>query len=539
MKRCPHCRRDYFDDALRFCLDDGTVLVDGPGSGLQATAILPSEQPTRPFQGDIEGTRLKEDNIRAKVDWKIFLIPAGFILIVVAGFFVYQNFINKPSSSIKSLAVLPFENLSGDVNQEFVSDGMTEAIIGNLSQIGQLRVTSRTSAMRYKQSGKSIPEIAKELGVDGIIEGSVQRSNDTLRVTVQLVDGATDSPVWSKRYERRLSDILKLESEIAQAVAGEIKIKLTPAEQKRIGDQKSIDPRAAEAALLGKHYFRKFTADGTKKAVDEFQKAVNIQSDYADAWGGLADAWTASAMNGNLRMSEARQPTKDAAQKALEIDADSAAGHIAMCFYKNNYEFDWAGGEEHCKRGIELAPRNGTAHFAYAFLLSRLERWDEMSAQMEEAMRLDPDEPWWPSVYGDFLVEAGRLEKVSSLFDRAHQMDPRWGDYSVLYRAQGKFDEALKIAEENRNLISAARTYAVMGNRQKAEETLKSANRNDVFGPILVYAALGNKDKAFEMLNRNLDNEDGFMGSYAEYLELGKLMSDPRWKSFLKRMNRV
>ena len=542
MKRCPHCRRDYFDDSLRFCLDDGTSLLEGPGSDPHGTEILPSEQPTRalPSENDLaKTTRSKKFRL-----WYL-VVPLLLTAIAVAGFSAYRSLVDKNADSIRSLAVLPLENLSGDAGQEFISDGITESIIGNLSKINTLRVTSRTSAMKFKRSGKTIPEIAKELGVDATIEGSVQRSEDNLRVNLQLVHGATDTPVWSQRYERKMSDILRLESEIANAVASEIKIKLTPEEEKRIGDQGSIDPRAAEAALLGKHYFRQFTAEGTRKAVEEFQNAVNFQPDYADAWGGLADAWTASAMNGNMRMSAAKEPTRKAAERALEIDPDNAAGHIAMCFYENNYTFDWAAGEKHCKRGIELSPGNGKAHFAYAFLLARQERWEDMSAQMEEAMRVDPDEAWWPFVHGSFLITAGRPDQALGMFDRANALAERWGARSQRwaarserYMVEGKYEDALSAAEKEGDVIAAARAFARMGDRPRALEKLKDANPNDVFGPILVYAALGDRDTAFEMLNRNLDTNEGFMGRYGELVELNNLKSDPRWQALLKRMNR-
>lgn len=540
MKRCPHCYRNYYDDGLRYCLDDGSALVDGPGSDVEMTLLLPNEQATRTLHEDKSPTASEPASSKA-TSWKMVAFPAGGILVLLIGYFVYHSISisDNDSRSIRSLAVLPLENLSGVADQEFISDGITESIITNLSRIGSLRITSRTSAMKFKNSGKTIPEIAKELGVDGIIEGSVLRSADNLRINVQLIHGASDSPVWTQRYERKLSDILKLESEIAQAVASEIKVKLTPEEEKRINNQRTIDPRAVEAALLGKHYFRKFTADGTKKAVEEFQKAVNIEPGYADAWGGLADAWTASAMNGNMRMAEARLPTQNAAIKALEAEPGNPAGHIALCFYKNNYEFDWVGGEQHCKRGIELAPQNGKAHFAYAFLLARIERWDDMSARMEEAMRVDPDEAWWPSVYGYFLVQAGRLDGVPQLLDRARKISDRWGSYAQLYRAQGKYEDALRVATEEKDDLSIARAYALMGNRQKAEEYLKKVNPTDVFAPILIYAALGEKEKAFEMLNKNLDNNEGFMGVNAEFMELNKLRSDPRWNELLRRMNRV
>ena len=476
---------------------------------------------------------------------KRYKLLAGFamavLLIGVVGFWFFANR-SMNTKRIESIAVLPLENLSGDASQDYFADGMTEALIGNLSQIGSLKVISRTSVMRYKKSGKSIPEIAKELGVDGIIEGSVQRSGDRIRITTQLIHAATDASIWTKNYERSVSDILKLQSEIAQAVAGEIRIQLTPEEQRRFGKTKSIDPRATEAFLLGRHYFHKWTPESERQAVEQFQKAVSIEPEYADAWAGLADAWTVRAIVGDIPVPEAEKPTRDAAIKALEIDPQNSAAHISMCFLHNNYDFDWSRSENSCRRGIELDPNNAKGHFAYAYMLARVGRWDEMSEQMETAISLDPAEPWWASVYGGFSIQARRFEQAEKHLKRAIEIDPNWrasyGGLSDLYVELGRFDEALKLAEKWKNdPLSIAYIYARMGNRQKAFEFLKQSSDQDRFKLALIYSALDDFDKAFEVINQSLDRREGFMFGYANFLGLGKLKSDPRWKDVSRRIN--
>ncbi len=431
------------------------------------------------------------------------------LLLSAMGYWFYSNrTASTNTKQIKSIAVLPLENLSGDASQDYFADGMTEALIGNLSQIGSLKIISRTSVMRYKKSGKSIPEIAKELGVDGIIEGSVQRSDDRIRITTQLIHAATDSPIWTKTYERSMSDILKLQSEIAQAVASEIRIQLTPEEQRRFTETRSIDPRATEAFLLGKHYFHKWTKESERQAVEQFQKAVSIEPEYADAWAGLADASTVQAMVGNISIPEAEKHTRGAALRALEIDPQNAAAHISMCFIYNNYDFDWVRSENSCKRGIELDPNNAKGHFAYAYVLARLERWGEMAEQMETAMRLDPAEPWWPSVYGAYLIQAHRFEESERLLKRAIEIDPNWrssySNLSSLYVELGRYDEAIELREK-KELTSPLRTayiYARMGDRQKALDLLKRSPDQDRSELALVYTALDDFDKAFEVINQ-------------------------------------
>jgi len=419
---------------------------------------------------------------------------------------------------------------------------MTEALIDNLSKIGSLKVISRKSAMKYKQSGKSIPEIAKELGVDSIVEGSVQRSGDRVRISTRLIDAATDSPIWSHNYERQMSDILRLQSEIAQALAGEIRVQLTPAEEHRVDSRKSINPGATEAFLLGRHYINMWTRESARRAVEQFQKAASLEPEYAEAWAGLADAWQVRGITGDISLGEAEKPSRAAALKALEIDAENSAAHVSMCFLRNNYDFDWAGGETSCKRGIELDPNNAKAHFAYAYLLSRLERADEMTEQMENAMRLDPAEPWWPQVHGSFLIQARRFEEAEEQLRRAIEIDPNWRlaytSLSDLYVEVGRFDEALKLTEKwSNDPLSMAYIYARMGNRQKALDLLNQSSGRDRFELAQVYTSLDDFDKAFEVIKESLDRGDGFMTGTGNYPVLDKLKSDPRWKDVARRMN--
>jgi serine/threonine protein kinase/Tfp pilus assembly protein PilF len=472
---------------------------------------------------------------------------AASLLILVAataalGYWFFSDRISADASKIQSIAVLPLENLSGDPSQDYFADGMTEALIGDLSQIGALKVISRTSVMRYKGSGKSIPEIAGELKVDGIIEGSVQRFGERIRITAQLIHAATDSPVWSKSYERSVSDILKLQGEIAQAVASEISIQLTPEEQRQFGRAKSMDPRATEAFLLGRHYFHKWTKESERQAVEQFQKAVSIEPEYADAWAGLADAWTVRAMVDDIPIPEAEKPTRDAASRALEIDPQNAAAHISMCFIYNNYDFDWKRSEESCKRGIELDPSNAKGHFAYSYMLARMGRWDEMAQQMEKAMSLDPAEPWWPAVYGQNLIQARNYEEAERQLNRALQIDPDWWmafrGLFHLYIELGRFDEAFRVAEQRQyDHLSMAYLYARMGDRQKASEYLKQSTSNDPFELAQIYAALDDFDNAFNMINGTLDRREGFMFGYAVYPALDRLRSDPRWAEVSRRIN--
>ena len=235
---------------------------------------------------------------------------------------------------IRSIAVLPLENLSGDPAQEYFADGMTESLISNLARIRALKVISRTSVMRYKESNKSLPEIARELNVDAVIEGTVQRSGGRVRVTAQLIHPATDAHLWARDYERDLTDVLKLQSEVARAVADEIRIQVTAEERARLASARSVNPQAHEAYLLGRYHHSKDNEQGWKQAIDYFERATQIAPDYAAAYAGLSDAWRQRGGFGGADFKEVESPARAAALKAIGLDEQLAEAHISLAEYQ-------------------------------------------------------------------------------------------------------------------------------------------------------------------------------------------------------------
>jgi eukaryotic-like serine/threonine-protein kinase len=458
------------------------------------------------------------------------------------------------ASEIKSLAVLPMENLSGDPSQDYFADGMTEALISNLTQIRALsRVISRTSMMRYKGSGKSLPEIAAELKVDAVIEGTVQRSGGRVRVTARLIPATTESPLWSREYNRDESDVLKLQSDIARAVADEIRIQVTPEERARLAAARNINPEAHDAYLLGRHHLRSNEED-LRQAIEHFDRAIQLAPDYAAAYAGLSNAWRLRARFGAKDVKEVLPLARNAALKAVALDPQLAEAHVALSAVKGK---DWAGAEQELIRALELDPNSAEAHEGYADLLMALERRDEAIREIQRAEQLDPLSSEIQSRYSRVLYRARKYEEALPHLQRAIELDPNPGNSmpywiaAELYAEMGRYDDALaslKSFQSNGGgalSISAgvARVYALMGKPNEARRMLaelKATTDPAIFSDIPVaraYAALGDTDEAFNVLFRLVEERE----RYATYIKADppfeSLHSDRRWKELLRRMN--
>lgn len=451
-------------------------------------------------------------------------------------------------AAIRSIAVLPLENLSGDPAQEYFADGMTEELISNLTQIRAFsRVISRTSMMRYRGSNKSLPEIARELNVDAVIEGSVQRSGGRVRVTAKLIPAATDSPVWTSNYERDVSDVLKLQSEIAWAVANEIRIQITAEERARLASARSVDPQAHEAYLLGRYHLRQDNEQGLRQAIEYFERAIKIAPDSAAAYAGLSDAWRFRGLTGIVDFKEAESPAREAALKALELDEQSAEGHISLAMIKQNYDWDWTGAERELRRALEIDPGSLDTHTNYGYFFMHVGRHDEAIREGEIAVQLDPLSSVTHSALGRFLYRAKRYEEALPHLLRAVELEPRslHANYRLgeLYAQMGRYDEAIAAYEgttptmpRDGNFQAAiARVYALMGRHREARQMLRGAKANP-FITAEVYVALGDKNEAFRILEKAV-TEHQLMTVLKVEPPLESLYSDPRMKALLRRMN--
>jgi TolB-like protein/Tfp pilus assembly protein PilF len=483
---------------------------------------------------------------------RVVLLSLALLLLIAAGMFIYawrSRETAAPSRpEIKSLAVLPLENLSGDPSQEYFADGMTEALISNLSQIKALKVISRTSVMRYKGSRESLPIIAQALGVDAVIEGSVQRSGGRVRVTAKLVPATTDAAIWSRNYEREVSDILKLQSDVAQAIAAEVRVQLTPDEQNRLASARPIDPKAHEAYLLGRYHLAKLNESDLSRAVDYFKEAIRIEPDFAAAYAGLSRAWSERGIWGGKSYIEVEAPAREAARKALQIDPANSSAHTSMCMILINYDFNYSAAEEQVRRAIEIDPGSAEAHVAYGWLLQVLGRYEEVLEQMEKAEQLDPASSQIQGDFGRMLYRARKYDEAEKHLKRSIELDPNnYGSYGRLgdvYIEMGRFGDAVAMFEKSRSIqpqgahaLRLAVVYARMGNRQAALDALTTTSNRSTWELARLYTALGDLDKAFTILNESIDKRDVLLTNLKEDPGFERLHSDPRWKLMLRRLN--
>ncbi|HET9314351.1 MAG TPA: protein kinase, partial [Vicinamibacteria bacterium] len=391
-------------------------------------------------------------------------------------------------ATVRSIAVLPLENRSGDPGQEFFADGMTDALIADLSQVGSLRVISRTSSMRYKGAHKSLADIARELDVEAVVEGSIVRAQDRVRINAQLVHVATDQNLWASSFEGRPEDIIDLQREVARSVAREVNAKLTPAERGRLASPGPIDPEAHEAYLRGKHLYEFGDAESLRRAREYFEQAITRQPTMALAHTGLADvhillrALTAEA--GAVTSDDTLRLVQKATDKALELQPDLAEAHSTLAFARFMFAQDWTGAEAGFKRAIQINPNLARAHEELAWLRAAKGAIDEADAEMRQAQRLDPLSPLINAGLARILVYKGKPSEAIAAYERTLELQPQLvpalDGLAMAYLAQGDTAKAIRTLGQGLDrspdspllLSDLAHAYAAAGQRKEAMETL-------------------------------------------------------------------
>jgi TolB-like protein/DNA-binding winged helix-turn-helix (wHTH) protein/Tfp pilus assembly protein PilF len=485
------------------------------------------------------------------------LLATAFVALLVIGLAVWLlRTGTRPTSAaprLNSIAVLPLENLSGDTSEEFFVDGMTDQLITDLAKVGSLRVISRTSVMRYKGTRKGLPEIAHELNVDAIVEGSVTRSGQRVRVTAQLVQASTDQHLWAETYDRDRGDILKLQGEVADAIAGQVRAQLTPTQQALIRRAHAVNPDAYDAYLKGRLYFvNEFTkTDSLKKAQRYFEESIQKDPSFALAYAGLADTYVYLAFAGALQKDQAYRSAKEALAKALELDDSIGEAYDTLGVLSFEFDWDWDTADREFNRAIALAPSYSCAHEDRAIFLAFIGRRAEALAELTKIDQLD---------YG---FSAGHAESATyyelrdypNLIESSRRgllLDPNdWFQHfnlGVGYEGTGKVQEAVseyqkarEISDNSQSAVALAHAYSATGKKAEAEKILHDLERKSretsPYTMATIYAGLGENDKAFEFLEKAYSEKSlDIPWSLKSDLQLDGLRPEPRFQSLLRSM---
>jgi eukaryotic-like serine/threonine-protein kinase len=490
------------------------------------------------------------------------LIPVSVAVAVLAAVFVLGYYFWTPSSStgpfspkMRSLAVLPFVNASQDPNADYLSDGITESIINNLSQIGGLRVMSRSSAFRFRDNQTDISNIASELAVESVVTGDIKQVGDKLVINVRLINASDDSQIWGNQYVKTSADIIAVQDEISRTVAQNLRLKLTNSEQQQLGKDYTKSIEAYQLYLRGRYHYFKLTEPEMRKAIDLYQQAIDVDPSYALAYAGMADAYRTLPIAGTkMTAKEAMPQAKAAARRALEIDQNLAEAHITMGWVGFFYDWDWGAAESELKRAIELAPNNADAHRAYAHMLSNSGRHEEAISEGKRARELDPLSLITNALEGQFLLYAGRSEEAIARLRKTLEIEPNfWAAYNGLARVyihQGRFEEAI-VELNNAKELSAGSTepitqlgfaLAKSGNRERAQATiaelklLAAKQYVPAYSFAVIHIGLGDAEEALNYLERSFQERESQLSFIKIDGRWDDLRPDPRFHDLLRRV---
>jgi TolB-like protein/Tfp pilus assembly protein PilF len=476
-------------------------------------------------------------------------------IVSLAYFATWMRARNASRAKIRSLAVLPLQNLSGDPSQDYIADGMTEELIGRLSGIHGLRVISRTSTMHLKNTQLSVPEIARMLAVEAIVEGSLVQEGHEIRVHAQLIRAATDEHIWAGEYQREYQSILEVQEEVARNIVEQIQLNLTPEDRARLASKPPVDPQAYESYLRGRYYFNQRTEDALHKSIASFQQAIARDPAYAPAYSGLAEAYAMLGFRGGFPSKDALSDAKKAALKAIELDDTLAEPYASLAFIAETYEWDWPAAERQYKQALELNPGYAQAHNWYSGYLTYTGRFNEGVAEAIRARELDPLSLPLNNALAGRLLAAGRydeaLRQVQTTLELDEHFAPAHQTLGWVYLHGGKQDDAIREFQNALELAGAADTDiqldlgfadAVSGRPDEARRIL--ANLQQLYQQGIVpaaslatlHGALGESNEAFVWLEKAYQERDPQL----TYLKAGRrfepLREDPRFGQLLRRV---
>jgi TolB-like protein len=573
MKRCPQCHRVETDEALKFCRTDGATLVSDSSSladeagtaQLSAdaseghTSILPHRTDANINRATAQTTVLPPAQTPATTGPLArpkrrtaliagLLITAVIAALLIGGYFFFKR--NRPAA-IESIAVLPFENRSGNADSEYLSDGLAESLIYRLSQLPGLKVSPTNAVLRYKGSQSDIGKIANELDVDAVMSGRLTQRGDDITISVELTDARTNKLIWAEQYARKMSDLLATQREIATAVTQKLQLKLSGDETKGLTKRYTEDNEAYQLYLKGRFFWNKRTPEGLKTAIEHFKAASEKDPNFALAYVGLADSHLVGLYNSRGKEKEVIPTAKAYAAKALEIDPTLAEAHATMGL-ASTYLWQWADAETHFKRSIDLNPNYPSARHWYSRLLRPQGRFEEALEQITQAKKADELSPSISVNLAENLFEKGDIQGAIEESRRGIVISPTWTQYRILahcYLRLGQKVEALDNAKKGVELFNASPSLKVLGyvqaavgNRSEAlsiARELEGKYKNgeaDGRDVAVVYAGLGENDRVFEWLDKDFQDHRTSLMELRSEVAFMPLRSDPRFKDLLRRM---
>jgi adenylate cyclase len=556
MKRCPECGRNYNDDSMSFCLDDGSELLFGPASVDEPqTAIMPStsEPRTQAQIHTIANTAILPteavDAPKAKAFGKrLILAPLVLAVIGVGGFFGYRYFKPAGDGSINSVAVLPFQNKSGDPNSEYLSDGLAESLIYRLSQLPNLKVSPTSAVIRYKGKEADVAKIAGELGVDAVMTGRLAQIGDNLTISVELVDVRNNTLLWGEQYDRKMTDLLATQREIAATITQKLQLKLSGDDAKGITKKYTDNNEAYQFYLKGRFYGSKRTRENAQKAIEYYQQSVANDPKYALAYAGLAEANWFLALYSYPQVNEAVPKARELALKARELDPSLAEPHSVLGAVCLGYDHDFACGLREQKLATELNPNYMEGHRRYGLYLYEMGRFDEGRVETKRALEIDPLSPTTNFQYAQQFFFDGKYEESETLSKKNIELDPNfwYAHLQLFYVYRQKRDyvaavEELAKVQDSRGEPDAAkfiRESFTGGDWPGFLKKITGDRTRLKLYPFFVatfFAELGEKDKAFATLNEAIETKDQHTAQMKVDPFMDPLPDDPRFREVLKK----
>ncbi len=488
--------------------------------------------------------------------WFVLGLSAVVLASLAVAFIVTRHRADPAhSSTIKSLAVLPFQNLSGDPSQDYFADGMTEELIGQLSRISGLRVISRTSSMHFRNTQLSVPEIAKMLRVDAVVEGSVAREGQQVRVHTQLIRAATDEHIWAGEYQREAKSILQIQEQVTRSIVEQIQVNLTTEDRARLAVRQAADPEAHEDYLKGRYYFNQRTIGALNKSVASFQRAIAKDPTYAVAYSGLSAAYAMIGFRGGFPSKDALSQAKTAALKAIELDDGLAEPHESLAFIAETYEWDWMTAQREYNRALELNPGDAQFHNWYAGYLTYTGRFDEAISEAQRARDLDPLSLPINNALAGRLLAASRYNEALQQVQQTLELDPHFAPahqtLGWIYLHTEKREEAIQELQYALKLSGGQDTdlqldlgfaYAVSGKQTEARAILADMEKLYAQGAVpagsvaVMYGALGEANEAFAWVEKAYQERDPQLTYFKTGRRFEPLRKDPRFEQLVHRL---